>query len=143
MIKVEKYAEIDEVQVVEFIRGAQADAEPDREILLRSVLIKDADDVVGMVSYEPHGSMGVVRYFLYDSRIAGTDLVALMFLKLYEKALSGGVKQLIAQASTSQVRALFEMLGFTNITGDLSKFIDMAGQGVEVMLINLEEKVSE
>jgi len=143
MIKVEKYAEIDEEKVVQFIRGAQANAEPDREILLRSVLIKDADDVVGMVSYEPHGSMGVVRYFLYDARIAGADLVLEMFLKLYEKARQMGVKKLIAQASTPEVKSLFELLGFIEVVKDLPKFIDLTGQSAVVMIKFLEEKVSE
>ena len=70
MLKVERYTQNDEAKVIAFIRRVQANAEPDEGILSRSALIKDDQEIVGMVSYEPHGNMGVVRYFLYDARIA-------------------------------------------------------------------------
>lgn len=74
MLKVVNYTAQDEVTVIEFIRKVQADAQPEGEILKRSVLIKDDNDIVGMVSYVSLDNMGVIRYFLYDARVAGTDL---------------------------------------------------------------------
>ncbi|MCL2558857.1 MAG: hypothetical protein FWE07_00095 [Turicibacter sp.] len=138
MLKVVGYTQNDEAQVVDFIRKIQLDVEPDKEILSCSVLIKDDNRVVGMVSYEPHSDMGVIRYFLYDARIAGTDIVVGMFFELYKKAREKGVKQLIAQAPSQDVGMLFGMLGFSKVTGDLSDFSDFVRNDAEIMLINLE-----
>jgi len=115
MEKIVNYTAQDEVKIVEFIRKVQADAEPEREILSRSVLIKDDNDIVGMVSYVSLDNMGVIRYFLYDARIAGTDLIALMFMELYKNAHAAGIKQIAAQAPNQEVGNLFQMLGFTEV----------------------------
>ena len=138
MLKVERYTQNDEAKVIAFIRRVQASAEPDEGILSRSALIKDDQEIVGMVSYEPHGNMGVVRYFLYDARIAGTDMMVGLFLELYKKARIEGVKQLIAQIPSCDVGKLFEMLGFVKVTRDLSGLSHVIRKDVEMMLINLE-----
>ena len=140
MLKVEGYMQSDEARVVEFIKKVQPAAEPDRQILSCSVLIKDDENIVGMVSYESHGNLGIIRYFLYDARIAGTDIAVGMFFELYKKAYERGVKKLIAGVPHREVGTLFEMLGFTRITGDLSDFKDLVRKDVEIMLINLEGK---
>jgi predicted enzyme involved in methoxymalonyl-ACP biosynthesis len=143
MLKVEGYRPHDEVKVVDFIRKVQIDVEPDREVLSCSVLIKDDEDIVGMVSYESHGDMGVVRYFLYDARIAGTDIAVSMFFELYKKAHNRGVKQLIAQVPNREVGMLFEMLGFRRVASDFVNFPNRVKKGGAIMLINLEGKLVE
>jgi len=140
MLKVEGYEDSDEARVVEFIKKVQPTAELDRQILSGSVLIKDDENIVGMVSYESHGDLGIIRYFLYDARIAGTDIVVGMFFELYKKAHKRGVKQLIAGVPHREVGTLLEMLGFIRVTGDLSDFTDLVRKDVEIMLINLEGK---
>ena len=137
MLKIEGYSQIDEPKVVDFIRKVQLDAMPDRCILLCSVLIKNDEDIVGMVSYESHDDMGVIRYFLYDACIAGTDIVVGMFFELYKKARTNGVKQLIAKVPSSDVGNLFEMLGFTKIADDPLDLKSTTGKDIEIMLINL------
>jgi len=138
MLKVEGYAPNDEERVVEFIKKVQPNVEPEKEILSCSVLIKDDENIVGMVSYESHGDLGIIRYFLYDARIAGTDLAVGMFFELYKKAYERGVKQLIAGVPNREVGMLFKMLGFTRVNGDLSDFTDLVRGDAEIMLINLE-----
>ena len=143
MLKVEGYIQEDEAKVVDFIRKVQMDAEPDRKILLRSILIKDDEDIVGMVSYESNGDMGVIRYFLYDARIAGTDIAVGMFYELYKKAHEKGVKKLIAGVPNWEVGTLFEMLGFTRVTSDSSELLGIIKRDSLVMMINLEGKMFE
>jgi len=143
MLKVERYTQDDEAKVVAFIRKVQPSAKPDRQILLRSVLIKDDIDIVGMVSYEPYHNMGVIRYFLYDARVAGTDITMGMFFELYKAARTEGVKKIVAQVPCREVGMLFEMLGFSRVTGDLSEFEHLVKKDTEVMLISLEGQVSE
>jgi len=140
MLKVEGYVQDDEAKVIEFIKKVQPDAKLDEQILSRSVLIKDDEFIVGMVSYESHGNLGIIRYFLYDARIAGTDIVVGMFFELYKRAHERGVKQLIAGVPHREVGTLFEMLGFIRVNRDLSEFTDLVRGDVEIMLINLEGK---
>ena len=138
MLKVIGYTSQDEAKVVEFIRKVQASADPDPAILSCSVLIKDDNQIVGMVSYEPHGSMGIIRYFLYDARIAGTDLMVGMFFELYKKARNKGIKKLLAQIPTPAVGKLFEMLGFADAIGDAEVISKITKQNVSLMSINLD-----
>jgi len=138
MLKVEGYTQEDEEKVVAFIRKVQADAVLGMAIIERAVLIKDGQEIVGMVSYGSYNGLGVIRYFLYDACIAGADLVIELFFELYKKAHEEGVKQLIAQVPSQEVEKLFAMLGFTKVTGDLSDFATLVSKDVEIMLIRLE-----
>ena len=140
MLKVVRYVDGDEEKVVALIRKVQEDAEPSKHILSRSVLIKDDHQIVGMVSYEPYSDMGVIRYFLYDARITGVDITVKLFLELYKKAHSEGVKQLIAQMFNCEVRALFELLGFIEVSTDLSNLSPVISKDALIMMINLEEE---
>ena len=138
MLNVVGYTPKDALRVVDFIRKVQPAAAPDKGVLSRSVLIKDDKEIVGMVSYESHGDMGVVRYFLYDARIAGTDIVVGMFFALYQKAYTCGVKQLIAKVPSQEVERLFEMLGFKRVTGNRPDLTDFVREDVAIMLIHLK-----
>ena len=141
MLKVERYTQSDEEKVVAFIKKAQSDVKPDRQILLRSILIKDDKDIVGMVSYEPYDNVGVIRYFLYDARVAGTDITVGMFFELYKAARTEGVKKMVAQIPNREVGILFKMLGFNRVIGDLADLKNVVKKETEIMLIHLEEEV--
>ena len=138
MLKVEEYTQEDASKIIDFIRKIQPAAEPDKQILSRSVLIKDNEDIVGMVSYESHDDMGIIRYFLYNASITRTDIVVGMFFELYKKARENGVKRLIARVTNREVGVLFEMLGFVRVTNDGTNLAGITGDDVKIMLINLE-----
>jgi len=129
MVEVVRYTAEDEALVVALIRTQQKNAAPDKDIISRSVLIKDDQQVVGMVSYEPHGNMGVIRYFLYDTRIAGIDIMVRLFVTLYQQAQNEGVKKLIAQVPHHHLKTLFEILGFVSVTEEFEQ--------KEIMVIDL------
>ena len=141
MLKVEGYTQKDATEVVGFIRKIQLTGSIDMGILSCSVLIKDDDRVVGMVSYESHGDMGIVRYFLYDARIAGADIVVGMFFELYKKAYARGIKQLIAKIPREEVGLLFEMLGFVGMSCEVPEVVlKELKPDVKLMAINLEKR---
>ncbi|MCL1990795.1 MAG: hypothetical protein FWG67_07905 [Defluviitaleaceae bacterium] len=120
MLKVEGYTQPDEASVIHFIRKVQAHRQPEMEIIKRSVLIKDGLEVVGMVSYESHDDLGMIRYLLYDARVAGVDIIVEMFFELYKKAYEKGIKKLTAQIPSQEVGTLFELLGFEAVGGRAS-----------------------
>jgi hypothetical protein len=85
MLKDEENRQKEEGREVKCIRKVQMEAEADKEIISGSVMIKDGKDIVGMVSYEPNVDMVVIRYFLYDTPNAGTDIVVGICSLSYKK----------------------------------------------------------
>jgi len=137
MFNVAGYEKQDKDQVVAFIRKAQADFKPDLEILSRSILVKDDENVVGMVSYGAYGDMGIVRYFLYDACLAGTDLIIGMFFELYKRAYSEGIKCLAVGVTNEEARTLLGMLGFTTATKEMPEALKtQLHENTEIMTIN-------
>jgi len=123
MLTVKKY-EVDDLEsVVAFIRKVQKNAKPCEKILSRSVLIKDDAHIVGMVAYESHDYMGVIRYFLYDANIKRVDIIIDLFCALYKNASEDKIKQLIAKAPTMEVSKLFEILGFNMVQNEKNEII--------------------
>ena len=138
MFNVVGYEALDEDQVVALIKAVDREAIPDLEIIAKAVLIKDASSVVGMVSYGAIGDMAVVRYFLYDARISGTDLIVSLFFELYKKAYSEGIKTLVAGSPNENTNELFQMLGFAPVVEELPDEVKMqVGEDMQVMMINL------
>ena len=137
MLTVKKYEANDLETVVAFIRKVQENAVPCEKILARSVLIKDDAHIVGMVSYESHDFMGIIRYFLYDARLAGVDLLVNMFLSLYKNAREEGLKQLVAQIPNETVGHLFKTLGFETVSPKNEGALGGADFGNTVMMLNL------
>ena len=123
MYKVEQATAADMAQITEFIKKIDSNSCPEISILMRAILVKDEGRVVGMVSYESHNSMGVIRYFLYDHCLAGTDLIVLMFFELYKNARQAGIKRLVATVSNDEVKALFAMLGFAGDEDNKSSMV--------------------
>jgi len=143
MLKVVKCEEEKRAQVVAFIRKAQPDFEPDLDVLARSILIIDMENIVGMVSYGKHDNMGIIRYFLYDACLTGTDLIVQLFFELYRQAYSEGVTRLVAGIPTASVKHLFELLGFTTFDHELPPTLkELLSEKSEVMTINLETSFS-
>ena len=116
MLNVAAYTSVDQNRVISFLKKAQPNIEPDMEILTKSMLIKDDEIVVGMVSYGKCGNLGVVRYFLYDACVAGTDLIVNLFFNLYKVAFANGINKLIAGVPNGPATGLFELLGFVKET---------------------------
>jgi len=139
MLKIKKYTQNDEAKVLKLIRKVQLDAKPDKEILSRCVLIKDDDDIVGMVSYESHDDMGIIRYFIYNACVAGADRLVEMFFELYKTAYTNNIKRLITKIPSLEVEKLFAMFGFINVADDSLNLKADSKQNMKIMLLNLEK----
>lgn len=139
MFKVVGYEEKNKDEVVAFLKKAQATIEPDLEILARSTLIKDTDGVVGMVSYGVYGDMGIIRYFLYDACLSGTDLIISLFFELYKKAYSEGISHLAIGVNGEEAKKLLGLLGFVTMGKSGPKALqELLHEYDQTMIINLD-----
>jgi len=142
MFKVVGYEERDKDQVVAFLRKAQANIEPELEVLNRSTLITGAEGVVGMVSYGAYGDVGVIRYFLYDACLSGTDLIVHLFFELYKKAHSEGINCLAIGVNNEEAKQLLGLLGFTTRVKALPKALqESLHEHAQIMTINLDQSL--
>ena len=135
---VRRYEEKDLDVVVEFIKEVAMAENVDEEIVKNSILVATDSSINGMVSFEMHEHMGVIRYFICD-QYTMPDLLVNMFFELYAKAKERGINQLIAIASNPYAYQLFEMLGFIEIKKSvdfkISNLVD--DENVSVMSIKL------
>lgn len=76
---VKRYEKIDYDRVMEFINRVQKVETVNLPVIEQSILIKDENQVWGMVSFEEFEKIGVIRYFIYEQQVA-PDLLVNMFL---------------------------------------------------------------
>ncbi len=121
---VKRYEKIDYDRVMEFINRVQKVETVNLPVIEQSILIKDENQVWGMVSFEEFEKIGVIRYFIYEQQVA-PDLLVNMFFELYHSAKEKGVNQLVAVAPHPYVSQLFSLLGF--IEGKKSIPVEIPG----------------
>ena len=135
---VRRYEEKDLDAVVKFIKEVAMAENVDEEIVKNSILVATESSINGMVSFEMHDQVGVIRYFICD-QYTMPDLLVNMFFELYANAKERGVNQLVAIASNPYAYQLFEMLGFIEIKKSIdfkiSNLVD--DENVSVMSIKL------
>ena len=69
MASVKRYTSEDYDLVCEFVKRASGIETVNEEIIAHSVLIKNDEEVTGMVSYEKFDGLGIIRYFIYNHQI--------------------------------------------------------------------------
>lgn len=114
MASVKRYTSEDYDLVCEFVKRASGIETVNEEIIAHSVLIKNDEEVTGMVSYEKFDGLGIIRYFIYNHQI-NPDLLVNMFFELYASAKAAGINQLISMANQPYAYQLFELLGFIEV----------------------------
>jgi len=135
---VTRYAEADHDLVSDFIMKAANVEKVDEEIIKNSILVKLGTRLVGMIAFEKHEQIGIIRYFIYEQYTL-PDLLVNLFFELYAYAKELEVSQLVTVATDPSPYQLFELLGFieikNSIEGKISELVD--GDSVKVMSIKL------
>ena len=112
--EVKRYEAADYGQVIEFIERVSNVKTINQEIIEQSILVKQANRIDAMVSFEIFDQIGMLRYFIYDQNVV-PELLVNMFFELYKCAKEKQINQLVAIAPHTYARQLFELLGFTEI----------------------------
>lgn len=98
MASVKRYTSEDYDLVCEFVKRASGIETVNEEIIAHSVLIKNDEEVTGMVSYEKFDGLGIIRYFIYNHQI-NPDLLVNMFFELYASAKAAGIIRILIAVS--------------------------------------------
>ncbi|MGL4374050.1 MAG: hypothetical protein ACRCS6_09725 [Turicibacter sp.] len=135
---IKPYVPEDYNDVVTFLKQVTTLDHVNVDIIAQSILIRREQKLIGMVSYEPFGEVGIIRYFIYDKTVT-PELIVNLFFELYKKANQKGVNQLIAVATHQYACHLFEMLGFVETKQPLQLEISelMDRDNVHILSIKL------
>ncbi len=87
------------------------------DILSKATILKDAESVKGMISYETYFDKGLIRYFIFQKDVSFDNLTNL-FNKMLENAQKDGIKMIITVIQQNELILFFEQLGFTTIPVD-------------------------
>ena len=81
------------------------------------VLLNDNYDICGTISYEQYDSLALIRYFVFKRNIDYSDLV-LLYQELEKVLNNKKIKESLAIINSSEVKEVFEYLGFNKINKD-------------------------
>ena len=138
---VKAYDVMDYERLRAFLKRVTTLDEIDERVLKCCSFIERNEQIIAMVSYEMFDDIGMVRYFIYDQTVTA-ELIINMFFSLYYEAKEGGVKQLVAVASTQDACQLFEMLGFSLSTNTkLRDGLNIDNDDVSILSIDLVSAV--
>lgn len=89
----------------------------EEDILSKATILKEAESVKGMISYETYFDKGLIRYFIFQKDVSFDNLTNL-FNKMLENAQKDGIKMIITVIQQNELILFFEQLGFTTISVD-------------------------
>lgn len=86
----------------------------DNEVLKNAVIVFDDYKVIGSISFEEYDSIGLIRYFVFKKNLSNNVLIDLLE-KLIFNARKRNLKKLVCIADNSEIKGLFEELGFSSL----------------------------
>ena len=122
MISIEKINNNIFEKTLDFLVSVPSIENVDVSILNNACVAMDNGSLVGCISYEEFGSVGLIRYFVFKKALDLNDLT-LLIDKLKEEAINNSMKEFVCIAENNQIKELFTSLDFKII--DKSKvYID-------------------
>ncbi len=86
----------------------------DDNIVNNASVMLEEDEILGMISFEKFGYIGLIRYFIFQRTI--TDIYTIELLNnLMEKARNEDVTTLISIINNLEVEEIFVLLGFQEV----------------------------
>lgn len=110
-MKVIKYNENLKEKLIELLSSINNLVVEDEVIKNCSILLNDNEDIVGLISYEQFGSVGLIRYFIYKKSIEIKYLVQL-YQDLEQTLRHNNVKKILGIVNSSDIKNVFSKIGF-------------------------------
>lgn len=115
---IENISEFNRKLVDAFIKRIPTIKEIEDDIMNNIVIIRDNEQVLGIISYENYIDKGLIRYFIFQKDVDFETLKKL-FNKMKEKCVEEKIKCLITVIEENELVEFFSKLGFEKI--DLDK----------------------
>lgn len=114
MIQIESVNESNIKDAYGFLNSVPSIKSIDDNILKNAVIVFDDSKVIGSISFEEYDYIGLIRYFVFKKNLSNTVLINLLE-QLINNAKSLNLQKLVCVADNSEIRSLFEELGFTQL----------------------------
>ncbi len=114
MIQIECINDSNSKDAYSFLNSVPSIKSIDNEILKNAVIVYDDYKVIGSISFEEYDSVGLIRYFVFKKNLSNCILVELLE-ELISNAKKRELKMLVCVADNSEIKSLFEELGFSDL----------------------------
>ena len=84
------------------------------EVINKSVVLCDESEIKGIITYERFGSVGLIRYFIFQKDIP-LGWVNQLFETLVKTAKSEEIKKIVSIVQKPELVAVFASLGFKKV----------------------------
>lgn len=114
MIQIESINDSNSKDAYSFLNSVPSIKSIDDDILKNAVIVYDDYKVIGSISFEEYDSVGLIRYFVFKKNLANSILIDLLE-ELVKNAKKRNLSMLLCVADNSEIKSLFEELGFINL----------------------------
>ena len=111
MISIERINDRIYDKTKEFLSSVPSIENIDEIILMNACVVNQGDSLVGCISYEEFGYVGLIRYFVFKKALDIKNLNNLV-RELELNALDNNLKEFICIAENDQIKDLFTSLDF-------------------------------
>lgn len=113
-MKIIKYSENIKNKLIELLSNINNLLIEEDVIKNCSILINDNEDIVGLISYEQFGKVGLIRYFIYKKNIDSEYLVQL-YQDLEQTLKDEGINKILGIVNSNDIKKIFLKIGFKDI----------------------------
>ena len=100
--------------VTNFLNKVATIADVDIDIVKNAMIVKEEDEIIGILSFEKFGKFALIRYFVFKRAIK-EDVVLDLINEVASKARVQGVSSFLTLVVKDDLIELFKGLGFTEI----------------------------
>lgn len=120
--------------VLNFLVSIASIKDIDEEVVKKASIIKNNDDIIGVLSYEKFGYVALIRYFVFK-KVVSEEIINDLLDEIIKKAKREDIKILVTLVVKQEIIDVFKNLGFKVIEKQ-SMFLD------EVCLLDTKFKDS-
>lgn len=120
--------------VLNFLVSIASIKDIDEEVVKKASIIKNNDDIIGVLSYEKFGFVALIRYFVFK-KVVSEEIINDLLDEIIKKAKREDIKTLVTLVVKQEIIDVFRNLGFRVIEKQ-SIFLD------EVCLLDTKFKDS-
>ena len=114
---IENINENNKKMIENFIKKIPTIDEIDKEIFEKFVIVRDEEEVKGIISYEKYYDKGLIRYFIFQKDVS-FDYLEMLFNKLKESAGKEVITTFVTVIEDENLCYFFKKLGFKLINVD-------------------------
>lgn len=114
-MQVEKVNDNNIELIRQFIKRIPSIEEIEEDLLDKMIVLRENENIKGIISYERYLNKGLIRYFIFQKDIPFDDLKKMVF-QMIENAKKENVELLLSVVDQKELVNFFENLGFKSFS---------------------------